>query len=51
VNGLVSIVFGIILLFNPFEAAKFLLILTGILAFIIGIIMIALSIQLKNAGK
>lgn len=51
VNGLISIAFGIIVLFNPFSAAKVFLILTGILAFIIGIIMIALSIMLKNAKK
>lgn len=49
VNGLISVVFGIIVLFNPFESAKFLLILSGILAFIIGVIMISLSISLKKA--
>ena len=51
INGLISIVFGIIVLFNPFEAANFILIISGILAFIIGIIMISLSISLKKAIK
>jgi len=51
INGLVSVVFGIIVLFNPFEAASFLLILSGILAFVIGIIMISLSVSLKKAIK
>jgi len=51
INGLISVVFGIIVLFNPFETANFLLIISGILAFIIGIIMIALSVMLKKAIK
>ena len=49
INGLISIVFGIIVFFNPFESANFLLIISGILAFILGIIMISLSISLKKA--
>ena len=51
VNGLITVVFGIIVLFNPFETANFILIISGILAFIIGIIMIALSVTLKKAIK
>lgn len=51
INGLISVVFGIIVLFNPFEAANFILIISGILAFIIGIIMISLSVSLKKAIK
>jgi uncharacterized membrane protein HdeD (DUF308 family) len=39
---------GIILIINPFETAKFLLVVVGVLAFLAGIVMIALSIQMKK---
>ena len=50
VNGIITLVFGIILFFNPFESAKFLVVISGILAFIFGIVLIAISIRLKNVN-
>lgn len=51
VNGIITLVFGIILFFNPFESAKFLVVISGILAFIFGIVLIAISIRLKNVER
>jgi uncharacterized membrane protein HdeD (DUF308 family) len=51
INGIITLVFGIILFFNPFESAKFLVVISGILAFIFGIVLIAISIRLKNVER
>ncbi len=51
INGLISLVFGIILFFNPFETAQFLVVISGILAFIIGVVLIYMSVKLKNIEK
>ncbi len=51
INGIISIVFGIILFFNPFTSASFLLIITGILALFMGIFLIVLSFKIKNFAK
>jgi len=51
INGIVTIIFGVILFFNPFSAAKALLIFTGILAFIIGVILIVLAVKMKSLSK
>ena len=48
INGLVSLVLGIIVLFNPIETGNILVKISGVLAFIIGIIMISLSVSLKK---
>jgi len=50
-NGAIALIFGVILFFNPFTTAKFLVVISGILAFIIGIILISMSIRLKNIEK
>lgn len=51
VNALVSLLFGIILLINPYNSAQALVILSGILALGFGIILIWFSLQLKQLGK
>lgn len=51
VNGIITLVFGIILFFNPFATAAFLVVISGILAFIFGIILIAMSIRIKNVER
>lgn len=51
VNGLITLAFGIILFFNPFKTAQILVIISGILAFIVGIILIYMAIKLKNIEK
>ena len=50
-NGIITLIFGVILFFNPFASASFLVIISGILAFIFGIVLIAISIRLKNVEK
>lgn len=51
INGVITIIFGIIMFFNPFQSARFILILSGILAFIIGILLIVLAIKMKSLSK
>ena len=51
INGILTIIFGVVLFFNPFTSAKALLILTGIIAFIIGIVMIIIAIRMKSLSK
>lgn len=48
INGLITLAFGTLLFFNPFESARYLVIISGILAFILGVILIAVSIKFKN---
>ncbi len=48
INGLITLALGTLLFFNPFESARYLVIISGILAFILGVILIAVSIKLKN---
>jgi len=51
INGGLTLLFGIILFFNPFQAAVFVLVLTGILAIAVGVILIILAIKMKNFFK
>lgn len=51
INGIITLIFGVILFFNPFETTKILVVISGILAFIFGIVLIAMSIRLKNIEK
>jgi len=48
INGLITLVFGIALFFNPFEMANFMVILTGILALLFGVTLVFLSFKLKS---
>lgn len=48
INGVVSLIFGLILFFNPFEAAAFLLVLSGILALLIGTLLIIIALKMKR---
>jgi len=47
-NGGLTLIFGIILFFNPFQAAVFVLVLTGILAIVVGIILIIIAMKMKS---
>lgn len=48
INGILTLLFGVVLFFNPFTAASAILFLTGAVAFFIGVLMIVLAIRLKN---
>jgi uncharacterized membrane protein HdeD (DUF308 family) len=48
INGGLTLIFGIILFFNPFQAAVFVLVLTGILAIAVGTILIIVAMKMKN---
>ena len=48
INGIITLAFGVLLFFNPFTLASIFIVLTGVLAVIIGIILIAIAIKIKN---
>ncbi len=48
INGLITLLFGILIFFNPFQAAVGFTYIVGIIALIFGIIMIYISFKLKN---
>lgn len=48
VNGIITLAFGILLFFVPFGTASIFVVLIGILSLVIGILLITLSIKLKN---
>jgi uncharacterized membrane protein HdeD (DUF308 family) len=50
-NGILMLLFGIILFFNPFQSAAFLVVLSGIIAVVMGILLIVLAFNLKNLIK
>lgn len=51
INGVITIIFGVILFFDPFKSAGALLIITGVLAFIVGIALIVLAVKMKSLAK
>lgn len=51
INGVVTLIFGVILFFDPFHSANFLLQITGVLALIIGVMLIFLAIKMKGMAK
>jgi len=48
INGLLAIVLGIILLFNPFSVATFLVVISGVIALLVGITLIYMAVKIKN---
>lgn len=51
VNSLLSVVFGVLLLFNPFESVGVFITVTGCLALLFGIIMIVFGIHLHRIAN
>jgi len=50
-NGILMLLFGIILFFNPFQSAAFLVVMSGIIAVVMGILLIVLAFNLKSLIK
>jgi len=48
INALITLAFGVLLFFTPLESASVLVVLSGIMAFVIRIMLIVLGLQLKN---
>jgi len=48
INALITLGFGVLLFFTPLESASVLVVLSGIMAFVIGIMLIVFGLQLKN---
>ncbi len=48
INGLITLVFGILIFFNPFTAVKAFTIIIGLIALLFGIVMIYYSVILKK---
>lgn len=51
ISSLLSIVFGVLLLFNPFESAAVFVVITGCLALFFGVIMIVFGIHLCRLAR
>ena len=47
-SGLFTLIFGALLFFNPFTMASIFLVIIGIMAVIIGLVLISFSFKLKN---
>jgi uncharacterized membrane protein HdeD (DUF308 family) len=47
-SGLFTIIFGVLLFFNPFAMAAIFIIIMGIMASLIGIVLISFAFKLKN---
>lgn len=50
-NGVITLIFGLLLLFKPMGTAAFLMAIIGILALAAGVFLIYLGIELKGAGR
>jgi len=50
-NGVITLIFGLLLLFNPMGAAAFLMVISGILALVAGVLLIYLGIALRGVGR
>ncbi len=51
INGGLTLLFGIVLFFNPFQAAEIFVVLIGILAILVGTILVVLAVKMKNFFK
>ena len=51
ISSLLSIVFGVLLLFNPFESVQVFVVLTGCLALVFGVIMIVFGMHLCRLAR
>jgi len=49
-SGLFTIAFGILLFFNPFAMASIMVVVIGVMAALIGIVLISFAFKLKNLG-
>lgn len=47
-SGLFTLIFGVLLFFNPFAWASVFIVITGIMSTIIGVVLISFSFKLKN---
>jgi len=48
VNAIVTLIFGLVLFYNPFQSAKFIVVISGILAFIVGTLLLVLAFKMKK---
>ena len=48
INAIITLIFGIVLFYNPFQSAKFIVILSGVLALIVGTLLLVLAFKIKN---
>ena len=48
VNAIITLIFGIVLFYNPFQSAKFIVVISGILALVIGTLLLVLAFKIKN---
>ena len=48
INAIISLIFGFVLFYNPFQSAKFIVVISGILALVVGSLLLVLAFKIKN---
>jgi uncharacterized membrane protein HdeD (DUF308 family) len=51
IDAIISLLFGLLLVINPFAVAKTLIVISGILALFFGFVMIWFAFSLRNLHK
>ncbi len=50
-NGILMLIFGIILFLNPFQSAAFLVVISGVIAIVMGILLLVIAFKIKGLIK
>jgi uncharacterized membrane protein HdeD (DUF308 family) len=51
VNGLLTLVFGVVMFFNPFQSAVAFIFITGVLALVIGVFLLYFAYKVKTSEE
>ncbi len=51
INAVITLLFGIALFFDPFNSAKFFIVILGIVSLLIGIVLIVFALKIKSISK
>ncbi len=48
INAIISLIFGFVLFYNPYQSAKFIVVISGVLALIVGTLLLVLAFKVKE---
>jgi uncharacterized membrane protein HdeD (DUF308 family) len=48
VNAIITLIFGFVLFYNPYQSAKFIVVISGIMALVVGILLLVLAFIIKS---
>jgi uncharacterized membrane protein HdeD (DUF308 family) len=51
INAIISLIFGIVLFYNPYQSSKVMIVISGILALLIGISLLVLAFKIKKISN